>query len=78
MTSKPLGDRLPKWNEPGCLMNRNETINWRFLKDMEVNEHMDMADDAARTNCYVLAARIGIKVSVSRLPNGDFRVTRIA
>jgi len=72
-----LATRLPKWAEPGCLMSPSGRIVWSFLDDLEVGEYLDMVDPSARTNAYVMANRKGIKISITHLLNGDFRIVRI-
>lgn len=58
-------------------MRPNETVNWLWMKEIEIGEHMDMADNSARNNAATLAGRYEIKVMTKKLDNGDFRVIRI-
>ena len=71
-----LGARLPKWREPGCLVNLNGSNNWQWLQDANAGEYMLFAERPG--GAQMSAHRAGMNVTVHKLSNGDYQVTKIA
>jgi hypothetical protein len=75
---KNLANRMPEYNVAGCLISVSGKNKWQFLQELLVGEYLDLADEECRNNAYPLARRAGIKISISTLANGDYRILRVA
>ena len=49
--------------------------SWKWLNDLKIDQSELIRE--GRMSTYVIARRLGIKVTVRKQPNGDLKVTRI-